>query len=243
MTSRLSLAVLGLALAAFMVPASTAGAKDDAAKLKKAREKVRAKYEVKKAGYAFPDLGYWIDAAKLEDSRWSVSTKGKSHEKGLMLRVKWSNEASAAAGMNIDVIIQKFIYYKQNGNTRTPFSLPFENYGESVRCDDLEGLLVGFFQDWKRSAKDVIEKESVEAKKARGAGKVVELYSACVGTDKDSGNRERREWYGWADGKRISSYIVEVRYGPALLGKEGLLAKGKELVKNIAPIKDKVKWR
>jgi hypothetical protein len=50
------------------------------------------------------------------------------------------------------------------------------------------------------------------------------------------------EWYAWTNGKQMSTYIIQITYGPALWDKEGLVEKGAEFVKNLKEIKDKVKW-
>ena len=233
-----------MALAAVAMPSALLARGDDAEKLKEDREKVREKYESKdeKGGFTFYDLAYWIDVAKLEDSRWSKSEiREPVHDKGVQLIAKWENAASAVPGMSISVIVQKFKYYEQNGNTRTPYSLPFNNLGESVSTEDWEGMLNGFYEDWKRSAKDVLEDQCQAPKKHKGG--VPKMYAVAVGTDGQSQQRERREWYVWPDSKQIATYVISITYGEPLLANEGLLEKGPDFVKNLKELKDKkVKW-
>jgi hypothetical protein len=237
------LAVFALAAlfsAAFVAP--NVLAKDDAEKLKEQREKVRAKYAEDKEGFPFYDLVYWVDAKKLEDSRWSMdSVREPKHDRGLQLIANWVNEASAAEGMNIRVLVFKFLHEERRGSSTTPFSYPFNNLGESVRCSDLDGMLEGFYEDWKRGAKDVLEDQCEKPKKSKF--KVPKLQAAAVGTDPNSEQRIRMEWYAWINGKEKSTYMVQIQYGPALYNKERLVEKGGELVKNIKEIKDKVKWK
>ncbi len=220
------------------MPAADEPLPKNATKADKRRAKIRRRYEGKRGGYAFYDLTHWVDVAKLEDSRWSrVKLLNPSRARGVQLRAKWQNEASAASGMTIDIFCQKFDYYKQSGSTRTPYSVPFEMLGESVRTDDLEGLLHGFSEDWKLRSKDV--SKNLGKKFGKSRHKVPDAEVAVVATDATTGQRERREWYGWSDGKETATYIIEIRYGAATVGKEGLLAKGVDFVRNLIPIKDK----
>ena len=237
--------VTALAIAAIATPTVllAKGKKSDAEKMKENRDKVREKYESKdeKAGFTFYDLAYWVDVEDLEDSRWSKSDiRDAKHDRGLQLNAKWENAAAAVPGMSIQILVFKFKYYDQKGNSRQPYSYPFDNLGESVSTDDWEGLLNGFYEDWKRGAKDLIEDQCQDPKKFRGVPK---MWAAAVGTDEQRQSRIRREWYAWPDGKQIASYIVQVTYGEPLLGNEGLLEKGPEFVKNIKELKDKrVEW-
>ena len=270
MIKRLAVFTLAAILSAtFVAPSVFAG--DDAEKNAEKREKVREKY-TDKGGFTYHDLVYWVDAEKLEDSRWSVTPiPSANHKKGLQLHANSVNEASAVAGMNIKVLCWKFLHEEREGSTRRPYSYPFDNLGESVSCADMDGMLEGFYEDWKRGAKDVLEDECEQPKKSNkkklhaafyddwcaSASDLIKkqcvkpkkkkfgpasLFAAAVGTDPETKERERREWYAWANGKEMSTYIIEIRYGTALWDKEGLVEKGGDFVKNLKEIKDKVKW-
>ena len=240
MLKRLALFALAALLSAvYVAPHVLAG--DDAEKNKENREKVRAKYKEDKGGFPFYDLVYWVDAAALEDSRWSMEDlRSPDNTNGIQLIANWVNESSAAPGMNIRVLCFKLVHEKRQGSQTSKMQMPFNNLGESVPCSDLEGIVNGFYEDWKRGAKDPIEDQCEAPKKSKH--KVPKLQAAAVATDPDSQLRERREWYGWTNGKEMSTYLIEIRYGNALHDKEGLVEKGGELVKNLKEIKDKVKW-
>ena len=93
----------------------------------------------------------------------------------------------------------------------------------------------------KLFAKDVIKKQSTKPKKSKF--KVPKYEAAATATDAESGDRVRREWYLWANGKQQATYVIEIRYGSATLSREGLLAKGPAFVKNFKELKDKrVEW-
>lgn len=236
------LAVFALAAivsTAFIAPNVLAG--DDDAKDKEKREKVREKYKDDKGGFPFYDLVYWVDAEKLEDSRWSMSMRpDPDHVSGIQLIGNWVNEASAAEGMNIRVLCIKLVHEKRTPQGTSTMSYPFNNLGESVSCSDMDGILEGFYEDWKRGAKDVLEDRCEDVKKSKY--KVPKKQAAAVGTDPESDQRIRKEWYAWSNGKEMSTYLVEITYGAALWDKEGLVEKGHEFMKNLKEIKDKVKW-
>lgn len=237
-------AAVALTAAVIFTTSAVLAKGDDAEKMKEDRDKVREAYEdpEKKAGYTFYDLAYWVDVAKLEETRWSKNAvREPKHDRGLQLHAKWENAASAAGGMTIEVFINKLIHKEQKGSVIQPYSYPFDNLGESVSCVDHEAIIEGFYEDWKKGSKDVIEDQCTDVKKSKF--KVPKYEAAAVATDKDSETRERREWYVWSDGKQVATYVVEIRYGTALLDNENLLEKGRDFVKNLKELKDKrVKW-
>ncbi len=254
MIKRLSVLALTAVLTAIVAAPAPLEAKDKAkakaakfAKMKENREKVRVAFEgEKKAGFTTFDLAYWVDAKKLDDSRWKkqdIAARKPGHEQGIQMHAKWANEASAAPGMTIDVYIVKHLISKlsSNGGTRTTYSMPFDNIGKSVKTSDVEGLTEGFYEDWTRGNKDVIKKQCVKPKKSRL--KIPKWEAGAVATDAESGDRVRREWYLWKDGQQNATYRIEIHYGAAVLGKEGLMKKGPEFVKNLKELKDKrVEW-
>jgi RNA polymerase sigma-70 factor (ECF subfamily) len=137
-------------------------------KIEQKRAKVRSKYAGGKEGFPFYDLVYWVDAAKLEDSRWSMSLPAEpSHESGLQLIVRWANEAGAAEGMDMRVLCLKLAHEKRENGRTSIMSYPFDNLGESVPCPDLDGVLEGFYEAWKRGAKDVLEDQCLEPRKSK----------------------------------------------------------------------------
>ena len=237
------LAILALAAivsAAYIAPNVLAG--DDPEKMKEKREKVREKYKDKNEGFPFYDLVYWVDAAKLEDSRWSMSLPpDPDHIGGYQLFANWTNEASAAEGMTIVVRCLKLVHKRRNEQgTFNNMQVPFNNLGESVMSSDMDGILDGFYEDWKRGAKDVLEDKCEAPKKSKH--KIPKKQAAAVGTDPESNQRIRKEWYVWTHGGELSTYVLMIEYGPALFDKEGLVEKGQDLVKNLKEIKDKVEW-
>ena len=246
MIKRLAVFALTAALTALVVGPASLEAKDkksEREKMKEAREKVREKYEgEKKGGFTTYDLSYWVDMKKIEDRRWNKQDlREPDYFGGLQLHAKWANEASAAAGMTIDVLVVRHPHSKTVGGSTTNYSIPFDNIGKSIKTSEVEKIAEGFYEDWKRQAKDVIEDKSYGPKKCKF--KVPKFEAAVTATDPESNERVRREWYIWADGKNKATYRIEIRYGSAILDKEGLLAKGPEFVKNFKELKDKnVKW-
>jgi len=214
------------------------------------RADVRAKYEKDKGGFTFYDLAYWVDAAKLDDSRWTKDATVPAqplHDRGLQLRAVWSNPASDVPGMTIEVLALKLLHEQRDGATVMSFSYPFDNLGEAVKCSDPDGIVNGFYEDWRRGAKDVDESACEPPRKSHH--KVPKYECAAVGTvpDERAGGaveqRVRREWYAWADGKQTATYVVQITYGPGLFDKEVLVEKGHDLVRNLRELKDKrARW-
>jgi len=212
-------------------------------KFEEAREAVRAEYERgTKGGFTFYDMAYWVDVKKLNDNRWSKEAlRAPKHDRGIQLHAKWANEASAAPGMTIDVYVWKLLHAETKAGQTHKFRYPFDNIGESVSSSDVEGLAGAFYEDWRRGNKDVIESQCVKPRKCKL--KIPKYQAAAVATDAESGDRVRREWYLWANGKERSTYVLEIRYGPALLLRDELLKKGPEFVKNLRALKNKrVRW-
>ena len=203
--------------------------------------KVREKYTDDREGFPFYDLVYWVDAAKLEDSRWRMSLPAEpSHVTGTQLICKWVNEASAAEGMDIRVLCLKLVHeLRQDGRTLR-MTYPFDNLGEAIPCSDMDRLLEGFYEDWKRGASDVLEERCERPRKSKA--KIPKLQAAAIGTEPETEQRVRMEWYAWTNGREMSTYVVQIRYGPGLWDKEGLVDKGHDLVENLREVKDKVKW-
>jgi RNA polymerase sigma-70 factor (ECF subfamily) len=217
--------------------------KDEKSKMAEARERVRETYEgEKKGGFTFYDLAYWVDAKKLDDSRWKKRPIDEPrHDRGLQLHARWENPASAAPGMTIDVRVLKLPHSEVQDGQRVTFSTAFDNLGETVENVDVKKLTHAFYEDWVRGARDVVESQCVRPRKSKA--KVPKLYAVAVGTEGEPGERVRREWHVWSDGKHEATYVVALRFGPALLGREELLDKGFEFMKQLKALKDKrVEW-
>mgnify|MGYP001379577567 CR=1 FL=1 len=223
---------------------SVAGAKDlSPEQMAEQREKVRADYEgEKKGGYTFYDLKYWVDAAKLEDKRWSKEKRdGLKHTDGLQLLAKWTVNSSAAGNNSITVVVQKWIHFTRNGNSQSNTVITFDNYGDSVSPTDVEKLCEAYYENFRRGSKDVIDDQCQKPKKC--SLPVPKVEAAAVATDKDSGERERREWYIWSDNKETATYVVSITYSASLLDKPDVIEKGRDFVKSIRELKDKrVVW-
>lgn len=236
---RLPLFLALAAVSVFFVPTAPLEAKDDPAKMKKAREKVRAKI-VKDGGYPFYDLRYYVDAKKLSDTRWSQeSLQNKDHKGGAQLLCKWTLDSTAAGGLGISVVVFKHLH--KDGEKNVTYSIPFKHWGESVPSANMSKVVEGYYEDWKRQAQDIITDSTHAPKKARGAGPAKE-WACVVGTNPESKEREYRAWYGWTHGKDQATYICRVRVGATFLKKQGIMDKGTAFVKQIKEVKGKVKW-
>jgi len=213
------------------------------AKIAAARAAVREAYEgEKRGGFTTHDLAYWVDVKKLDDSRWTkIPVHEPHHDRGLQLRAKWADDASAERGMTIDVLISKLRHYAVEGGQRTDLRYPFDNLGEAVATTDVEDLINGFYGDWRRGANDVVENRCRKPRKCKF--KVPKYEAAATVTDPETDARVRREWYVWSAGKQRATYVIEIRYGTAVVDRDALLEKGPEFVKNLQELRDKrVRW-
>lgn len=202
-------AVLGAVVAHEVThPRSAAAAKDDPAVIKKKRDDLRAKLKEEKK-FAFWDLSYAVDVKAVGELRWEHSDpppfNDLSEKKGGQFFAQLPLKTGDAP--MIKVLIQKLIH--KEGNSE--FNISFDHAGMSgIKTNDKNKLAEGFCKDWLKQATDPVTKECVlEPKGAKGMGPA-DVFTAAVATDKESKNRERREWYLWLAPN--ATYVAAVTY-------------------------------
>jgi hypothetical protein len=230
-----------LAAAAFVASAPSAAAKDDPAKAKADREALKKELKDKKCWYSY-DLVYFVDSTKLKESRWDWKDpppfKDVSEKKGGQLLL--SLMTSAVGGeVAISIAVQKLPQYELNGSQKSVFSLPFSAWGKSVPVSKIDDMAQGFYEEWTRSATDVI-KEKCHPPKKKAVGPA-EWYSTAVGTDKDSKKRERHDWYVWGTtGAAVPcTWIGEVTIAEKFIDNDEFVQKSEDVMKNMKEITDK----
>jgi hypothetical protein len=237
----LALAALGgaaLSIAADPAPllAKDEKKKDDAkdakkaADLKKDRDAYREK--VKKEGkLPFFDLSYAADPVKIEDTRWTQNDPPHpqaEEDKGLQLNAMWSASAQQQGG--ITVRVNKFIHTSPDG--KSVYSYTFEKAGIQCKTAEIGKMTEGFYEDWKKELKDVVEKKCKAPDKCKVGP--ASTYASVVGTDPEAQKRERRDIYTWLGPNTTWAAIVTIsdKYldDPAIMKKaEEFIGSFKEL--------------
>jgi hypothetical protein len=225
--------VLGLAVAGQAVPSAYAKKKDPA-KIKAARQKIWDKYTTDKGGMVFKTMDYWVDVAKLKDSRWSRNDKAKGYDgKELQypqVSAQWATPNSE--GWAISIVIWKAMHSPKPNTTS---SRSFENIGKKSNMADVGKICEYTWEEWIAKSKDVITKQCKKPGKAKGAGPASK-YASATATDSETKQRERRDWYFWADGG--ATYEALVRFDQSVLKNDGIIEKAKKFMSSIKPLKE-----
>lgn len=214
--------------------AHEAYAKDDAEEAAKEHAKLVEKYETKGGGKIFREGPYWFDAKKYDDSRLTVETpEGGNDSQQLLMKAV---QASAAADQppNIEILVWRYLQYKQEGNTRHPSRFTFKDADMTdVDPADLEQLTLAQYQSFTKRATDQVEKDNIKPKKKKvGPAKMMAL---AIGKLNDAEGRVRMEWYTWID--REWTYVVEAKLGNKVFEKDTFQDKLVDFVKNIKDLK------
>jgi hypothetical protein len=236
----LALTVAAAAASAVVGPWVAASAKDDPAAIAKAKEAVRADLKEKKWFY-YHDLSYVVDAPKLKESRWEWKDPppfGNVTEKqGGQFYATWVDKTGAEPG--ITVVVSKMPHFERQGNSQSNFNYPFKSWGETVPVSKTDDMAKGFYEDWIRSATDVIkDKCSPTKKKNIGPG---EYYATAVGTDPEDKKRVRKDWYVWGTtGADVPcTWVMTITIAEKFIDKEEIANKSVDLVKATKELKDK----
>ena len=104
----------------------------------------------------------------------------------------------------IKIICQKW----QQTDTGSKYSMSFDQIGESHYLSQVKKCHDAFYRDWKEAAKDVLKKKCVKPRKKRTGP--ADYFASAVGTDPESNERVRRDWYMW--GKSNETFMVTVEY-------------------------------
>ena len=216
---------------------AVAAKKSKAEELAELKEKVKEKYVTKGGGLLFNHYRYWVDLESVGDSRWTqAGFKGgkPSESQYLVFSAKWTPSIDATPDQGMTLVIWRYL-------ATTPgykHSTTFKNTGESVSNADGDALCEASCRNYIAGAKDVEKKETVEGKKK----KLGEFgyYAAAQAKDAESGERQRKEWFMFSDGKEGSVYVCTVTFGAALLGKKGKNTRSKayDFLKKIKPVKE-----
>ena len=145
----------GVALAFVVAQAPTALAKKSKKQEREeARARIHRKYREKMGGQTFWDCKYWVDLKKLGDKRWSAPDKHASYKdtkKGIQLYATFNLDNSADGVSAITVMAQKWL----QTDTRSKYSMPFDNIGESHMLAQVKKCHDAFHRDWLETATDV----------------------------------------------------------------------------------------
>lgn len=195
--------------------------KTEAEELAELKAKVKAKYVDDKGGMLFDDYVYWVDMEKAGDTRWNRgSARGgaEAEPQWVVFHASWMPAIDAKPEQIIEVLGWRYRHVTKNeGAADSVHSLTFQNTGESVPNSDAKKLCDAQRKNWLATAKDVNEKETVEVKKKKvGEAK---YYAAAEGAEPEGNQRQRKEWYGWVNGKRGESYVLTVTYGASVFDK------------------------
>lgn len=195
-------AILGAAVIAPLCEPATAYAKDDkadaakAAKkleaIKKEREDAKTKLRAAKKWFTF-DLSYTVDPTKVE-GRWSWAdppSPQSTYEEGLQANANWESKPGSRG---IGLLIQKWEQSNSAKNTVGTFN--FDDVGMTCKVAELEKVITGFSEQWKKKAGNIVESKTEKVQKARGMGPA-DWFVSFTGDDADSHKRERHEWYVW----------------------------------------------
>ncbi|MCE9636668.1 MAG: hypothetical protein K8T90_13270 [Planctomycetes bacterium] len=195
-------AILGPACGPTAGASGTAYAKDDkadaakAAKkleaIKKEREDAKTKLRAAKKWFTF-DLSYTVDSTKL-DSRWSWAdppSPQSTYEEGLQANANWESKPGSRG---IGLLIQK--WEQSNSAKNTVGSFNFDEVGMTCKVAELEKVITGFSEQWKKKAGNIVESKTEKVQKAKGMGPA-DWFVSFTGDDPDSHKRERHEWYVW----------------------------------------------
>ena len=238
-------AVLGGALfatySAHIASPPSARAADDkdakkAEKLKAKRDAFRTK--LKEAGkFPFFDMSYAADQKAVQETRWTQTDPPPfadvSEEKGGQFWAVWSPDITKGWGVEIRVI--KYIHKSLDG--KSEFSMNFEHAGKTCKTADKKAMIEGFYEDWLKQARDVVESKCVEPKKKKVGP--TEMWASIVGTDPEAGKRERRDFYLWTDAN--TTWIAVVRFNDKYLDDPGILEKAEEFIGTIRDLKPPTK--
>lgn len=202
-----------------------------------ARAKIWTKYAERKRGFPTLDLRYYVDATKLNDFRWSQRALESRDPLGApQLDCRWTDPEQPDA-LAIEVVV--FKYAHKNEEAGVKYSIPFKHWGEAVNSSDMEKVVEGYYEDWRRKATDVVEEACLApAKRKAGPAK---MWAAVSATNPTTKEREYRVWYGWVDEKYGATYICRVRVGEPYLEQARMLDRSDDLVRAIKVIKDKIK--
>ena len=227
---------LAAGIAGLLLATPALAKKTDAEKEKEWKEKVTKKYVEKKEGALFHDYSHWVDLKSLKDTRWTVTkdlskmVKDLKAESGPQLHATWTLSAQSG-GAAITMLVIKMPHKKGN----SVFNQPFDNIGESIKVADAKKMHDAFYRDWVKASTDVVESKCVEPRKSKVGP--ASFYACAVATDKESKQREKREWYAWTTPN--TTWILQVNYGKDVIDKEAVAEKAEAFVDAIDEVKDR----
>src|SRR6185295_1162627 len=135
----------------------------------------------------------------------------------------------------------KFRVYKCIGSDsvkKTEYSKEFKAWGKTIKVSDTKHMAEGYYWDWTLQATDLIKaKCHVPDKKNIG---VAEWWGCAVGTDKESKQRVKMDWYIWTNNSRIGTWFwnVEAETADKFIDVKEWPEKLDDLMKNIVEVTD-----
>lgn len=214
-------------------PAAEAG--DDVKKaleLKKKRDAFRKKLKDDQK-LPFFDLSYAADLKVCKDLRWTQTDpppfQEVKEEQGGQFFAVWSPDITKGTGIVIKAI--KMVH--KLGNSE--YSNEFKYIGKKVKCSDDDGILEGYYEDFKIVAKpDERQLAKCIAPKKRKVGPA-DGYASVWGTDPETKKPTRQDFYKWKSGNE--TWVVIAEFNEKFLDDPDILEKAEELIRSIKELK------
>jgi hypothetical protein len=233
----LAAAVAGAYLA---VPSLGVFAKDDPAKVASDREALKKDYAAAKK-YLFADLSYFVDSAKLADSRWEFGAVKEDADPSQGRMFNASLPSGNATDAVPSIVINVFKCIQKDNAKKVEYTYPFKAWGKTIKLADTANFALGHYMDWTLSATDVIKAKCREPDKGGiPSGGPAKLWGYAVGTDAEEKVRQRKDWYVWVNNDKVGAWcwwatattrdkFIDVKEKTDMIG---------DLMKNIAETKD-----
>jgi hypothetical protein len=204
MSARFLSIALATAAAAILVPAVGAFAKDDPAKVKSDREALLKDFKAAKK-YVTSEFSYVVDVTKLKDQRWEFAdipplVPAKGVIPVVMKATLSPNPSDPSASIEV------LVYRAQQSDSvaNTVSSYQFNAWGKSVKVSDVGDMAQGHWEEFMLTATEPSkEKSKAPQKVSIGPAK---LWGYAVGTDKETKQRVKKDWFLWTSNDRLAGY-------------------------------------